>query len=95
MKVFAGLISLCAANAISNNKAADFDCVMDCYRNVFNSFSIWTIFNMVLLDYLIPDGVRNLPANLITSSLYAIAMVDYIAAAQNGIKRSISRSDQV
>ena len=35
MKVFAGLISLSAANAISNNKAADFDCVMDCYRNVF------------------------------------------------------------
>lgn len=86
MKVFAGLISLCAANAISNNKAADFDCVMDCYRNVLNSFSIWTIYNMVLF---------NLPANLITSSLYAIAMVDYIAAAQNGIKRSISRSDQV
>ena len=39
MKVFAGLISLCAANAISNNKAADFDCVMDCYRNVLNAFS--------------------------------------------------------
>ena len=41
MKVFAGLISLCAANAISNNKAADFDCVMDCYRNVLKEFYRW------------------------------------------------------
>ena len=63
MKVFAGLISLCAANAISNNKAADFDCVMDCYRRVLNSFYV------LLSYYFIPDGVRKLPANLITSSL--------------------------
>ena len=83
MKVFAGLISLCAANAISNNKAADFDCVMDCYRNVLNSFYV------LLSYYLISVRVRNRPANLI------IALEDYIAAAQNGIKRSISRSDQV
>jgi len=34
MKVLAGLISFCAANAISN-KSADFECLMNCYREVF------------------------------------------------------------